>query len=415
MSDYNNQLQFVKKYFENISVPFHIVNLQDDDSFELTTEFGPHSLVFSPDQVPDYLHLISISIEPKVLYRVRNELLCNYFVFTLDNDKTQVCLIGPYLPAPVTISRIRSLFFKAQLPDEQIRTLKEYYDNLILIDNDAHILAILTTLCQIMWDGFNNYSLRDINNHGIDNIDNDEATKNIAQADSSLIRMRNLSERYHVENLLLEAVAQGEVHRAEMLYQKFSSINSVEPRTTDAVRNIKNYSIILNTLLRKAAEQGKVHPIHLDKASATIAAKIEQTSTTADVQALGKEMVRKYCLLVRNHSMKNYSSIVQQALTIINSDLSAELTLNTLADELHINASYLSAQFKKELGVTLTDYVTQKRINHAIFLINSSDLSVSVIAQRCGIPDLQYFSKIFKKRLGMSPLQYRKMINGNTK
>jgi len=351
-------------------------------------------------------------IEPNVLYRSFSELLCHYFVFRLANDKAKICIIGPYLSGSVDGNTLENIYSRSETAKAKADVLKEYYSHLTVIENDSFFLPLINAFCETMWGGYNNFILKDISNHIEDIIDEDSERDPSLEAESSLIRMTNLAERYQLENELMEAVSKGEVHRSEMLFQRFVSIQSEEARTSDLVRNVKNYTIVLNTILRKAAEQGKVHPIHLDKASSQIASRIEECKSYADVISLSKEMVRKYALLVRNHSMSSYSSLIQQTLMIINLDLATELTLNVIAGKLHVNASYLSSQFKKELGVTLTDYITQKRINHAIFLINSSNYSISAIAQQCGIPDVQYFSKIFKKQLNMSPSQYRKMVLG---
>lgn len=75
-----------------------------------------------------------------------------------------------------------------------------------------------------------------------------------------------------------------------------------------------------------------------------------------------------------------------------------DLTLQSTADSLGLNKSYLATLFKKETGKTFTTYVNDKRIDHAIFLLNSSDLQVQEIASSCGIPDVTYFTRIFKKK-----------------
>ena len=98
-------------------------------------------------------------------------------------------------------------------------------------------------------------------------------------------------------------------------------------------------------------------------------------------------------------------------LTRIESDLTADLSLKKQAELLNVNASYLSTLFKKETGMTLTDYVNKKRVDHAIFLLNSSNMQIQTIAQYCGIPDVNYFTKIFKKYVGKTPKEYRDGIS----
>jgi len=186
----------------------------------------------------------------------------------------------------------------------------------------------------------------------------------------------------------------------------FSSMH-FEERTADPVRNAKNYSIIMNTLLRKAAESGGVHPVYLDSISSGFAFKIEALTTLAEAEELMGEMFRSYCRLVRKHSMKNYSPPIQKVIATIDFDLTANLTLSALATMQNISPSYLSALFKQEVGETLTEYVNGKRIKRAMQLLETTKMQVQTIAQNCGILDVHYFSKIFKKTTGMTPKEYR--------
>ena len=124
-------------------------------------------------------------------------------------------------------------------------------------------------------------------------------------------------------------------------------------------------------------------------------------------------MVRKYCLLVKNHSLKGYSMLVRKVITNIIYDLTADLSLKVQAKELNVNPSYLSTLFKKETGQTLTEFVNRKRIEHAILLLNSTDMQIQVVAQYCGIPDVNYFTKTFKKIVGKTPKEYREMISNH--
>ena len=160
---------------------------------------------------------------------------------------------------------------------------------------------------------------------------------------------KRLEERYDVERQLMQAVSTGQIPKAELLFATLSKYQ-FEARSTNALRNTKNYLIILNTLLRVAVRNGDVPPFHIDKLSSAYAHKIEATTSTNAGMALMKEMVRKYCLLVKNHSMKGYSLLIRKVLTQIDYDLTADLGLKNLAAQLNVNPSYLSTLFKKETG-----------------------------------------------------------------
>lgn len=119
------------------------------------------------------------------------------------------------------------------------------------------------------------------------------------------------------------------------------------------------------------------------------------------------DMVKEYCLLVKKHCSNNYSLPIQRVITYIDTDLTADLSLKALSwDSLNINSSYLSTLFKKETGMTLTNYVN-KRIEHAVYLLSSTDMQIQNIAQYCRVPDVNYFTKIFKKVMNKTPSEFK--------
>ena len=95
---------------------------------------------------------------------------------------------------------------------------------------------------------------------------------------------------------------------------------------------------------------------------------------------------------------------------MISYDLSANLTLKHIASIMNVNASYLSATFKKECGETLTNYVNRKRVENAAYILAHSNKQIQTIAEECGILDVNYFIKLFKKQYGVTPTQYKASI-----
>ena len=163
----------------------------------------------------------------------------------------------------------------------------------------------------------------------------------------------------------------------------------------------------MNTLLRKAAENGGVHPIYLDNISSDFAKKIEQITQLSYIEGFMKEILRTYCQLVKNHSTSHYSTPIQRAIVKIDSDLTADLSLKALAKHTNISAGYFSGLFKSETGKTLTEFVNGRRVDAAKRLLKNTNLQIQTIAQHCGILDLNYFSKLFKKHTGKTPREFR--------
>lgn len=108
-------------------------------------------------------------------------------------------------------------------------------------------------------------------------------------------------------------------------------------------------------------------------------------------------------------------NILQNALEIINEQYNTEITLNTLADSIGYNASYLSYLFKKLTGETFVQYKNRLRIEHAAKLLESTDLPITEIALEVGYGDTSYFTQAFKKYYNETPKSYRGKRRETTK
>ena len=227
--------------------------------------------------------------------------------------------------------------------------------------------------------------------------------------------MKNLAARYQLENELLDNIASGNKEAAMQSFHKFRTLmlspsQSLPNRTSDPVRNLKNSMLSANTLYRKAVERNHVPPYYIDIYSAQFATQIEACTSTEELGRLYPEMIHKYCHLARNYSLANYSATVRNAIMDIHVHLYAPLSLKQIAERLSVSSSYLSAQFKTEVGMTVTEYIRTKRMEEALKLLHTTDESIEEISFLVGIEDPSYFSKQFKQHTGMSPQQYQKMV-----
>ena len=151
-----------------------------------------------------------------------------------------------------------------------------------------------------------------------------------------------------------------------------------------------------------------VHPFHLDRVSSDFATQIEGLPSPKEGGALMRNMFRGYCRLVRKHATGGLSPVVQKTMLLIDSDLSADLSLDALAKAVGVSGGYLSAAFKREIGKTLSEYVRAKRMDYAKKLLLTTHLQIQTVAAHCGLIDVQYFSKMFKAETGESPLAFRR-------
>lgn len=98
---------------------------------------------------------------------------------------------------------------------------------------------------------------------------------------------------------------------------------------------------------------------------------------------------------------------IKKAKQIIDERLRGSITLRTVSEEIGISPNYFSRIFAEQVGESFTDYVTRRRMEKAINLLNSSGLMVYEIAEEVGIPNYRYFSSVFKNWTGHTPKEYR--------
>ena len=229
----------------------------------------------------------------------------------------------------------------------------------------------------------------------------------IAEVADDNLHMAMLEERYQNEDDLLEAVQQGNLHKATMYMSMFSKYRMMQ-RHADSLRNYKNYLFVLNTLLRKAVQNAAVHPAHIHKVSTAFAIKIENARLLDDLGSTSTEMVRKYCLLVNNQSLQKYTLPVRKAVNYIDFNFTGQISLDMVAKTAAVNFSYLSTQFKKETGQSVIEYTNHKRLQNSLTLLAATKLSIEEVAEKSGFSDNNYFARIFKKTYGKSPREHRK-------
>lgn len=106
---------------------------------------------------------------------------------------------------------------------------------------------------------------------------------------------------------------------------------------------------------------------------------------------------------------KNIAIYAQQAKNYIDKHFAESITLDVIADKLHISPVYLSTVFKSETGMNYSKYLTSVRINKSKEMLRECDMNLTQIANAVGYDSLTYFSKLFRKKTGLKPMEYRRL------
>ena len=363
----------------------------------------------------EYRHLFTVlpfQLDGNTIYKVTDSFWCNYLFLLLPEKEDTAVVIGPYMSTQLNRDQLLQEAERHCIPPALFRQLETFYGGVPVITDESFLLAVVNTYAETLWGGSDTYSVVDLTGD-LSSPAPLSLRSESPSPDQTLLDMQTMERRYAYENEMLKAVSQGLRHKAGAMLSNMSQF-AIEQRVADPVRNLKNYCIIMNSLLRKAAEQGGVHPLYIDTVSSDFARRIELIASTRAATQLMEEMMNDYCRLVKKHSLARYSAPVRKALACIDADLAGDLSLSTLAAMQNISSGYLSTLFKKEVGQTLTEHVNSRRIEQAAGMLRSGTLQVQTVAQYCGIPDVNYFSKLFKRYTGVSPKEFRRTLAGTT-
>lgn len=343
------------------------------------------------DQVPE-----------KTLVFAQGVFELRFALFLSPDEKDTLYCFGPWADGPRSSQSLA--WCEKYLDEKAQRVVEEYYNRVRQVEDNTiktSLFAVVSLafpegeLKTAEWREFMPLRFRP-------SLESFRETSFTEQLPAELI-----AERYAAENKMLEAMAKGDVQAALAAYETFHQFQ-LAPRLRSPLREFKNYTIILNSLFRKAIEQASVHPYYLDHISARFALELETLGSVEEGRRLRVRMVKEYCRYVQQYSLRQYSPLIQKVINEINLHLDAPLSLKTLAAQCYISPSYLSNVFKQETGQTLTDYISRRRMERAARLLLTTNARVAVVAEEVGILDVNYFTKMFKNATGQTPTAYRR-------
>lgn len=135
-----------------------------------------------------------------------------------------------------------------------------------------------------------------------------------------------------------------------------------------------------------------------------IAKEINRNWENDKYQAFGREWMKQ---IIREGEVQegpaSREEIVKQVKSYITANLQEELRIEFLAKKFFLSADYLSRLFKKEEGIGIGDFILEERMFLARELLKEGRLSIARVAYECGYDNYSYFTKIFKKKYGMTP------------
>ena len=210
------------------------------------------------------------------------------------------------------------------------------------------------------------------------------------------------------QRLLLDGIKTGnEKIVCSRLEDIFTAIGSLEKVNMEYLRGFY-WGIItsINNIrlsVAQADNDKKAETLHLTSMQRMIG----ESESTAELNGLLKEVSLSITAKVNQYNNKSIKLILRRAMDYIQEHYSEQVTLNEVADNVYVSTCYISRLFKKELGINFVDYLNGIRMEKARELLRDPRYKTYEVAERVGIPDAHYFSRLFKKVVGLTPTEYR--------
>lgn len=100
--------------------------------------------------------------------------------------------------------------------------------------------------------------------------------------------------------------------------------------------------------------------------------------------------------------------IVKKSKLYVKENIEGEITLNVVAQYLNISKNYFCSMFKQETGINFLNYIVQQKIERAKKMLVEENMKVYEVSERLGYSDTTYFSKLFKRNVGVTPQEYKR-------
>lgn len=210
------------------------------------------------------------------------------------------------------------------------------------------------------------------------------------------------------EKMILQAIRDGNPAYGEILEKESNYNSGFISMTGDTLRDWKNTQLVFNALCSRAAMEGGVSVHAAKEIELRISGDIENCKTIAELKNIAGSMIEEYIKRVREgQESPMISKAIQECCDYIRANVLYPLTAESIAKELGYTTYYFTKKFNKEMGIKVTDYIKQARIEYAKIMLLTTARSIQDISDMLHFGTRNYFSKVFREITGMTPAEFR--------
>ena len=160
---------------------------------------------------------------------------------------------------------------------------------------------------------------------------------------------------------------------------------------------------IKDTVKEQCEQLAGVYAAEIDKSESKITSQIREKIIL--LQFI-HELWKKGFIVENDTTGRN--TVEKEMVSYIQQNYTGKILLREFGEQFHLSEKYISRYFKEHFHITLSQYVTYLRLEHAKQMLQETDISVTEVAMQSGYQNISYFIRSFKKTYGVSPLKYRK-------
>lgn len=212
------------------------------------------------------------------------------------------------------------------------------------------------------------------------------------------------------EQSFFDAVSSGDIDfvRQNCKDQKFTATEGVGILSRDPVTNLKYHFVVTTAFITRHYTAAGMELEQAFRLSDFYILKLDNLHTIQQIVDLHDRMVLDFTEKMRS-AIRNpgVPKPVADCIDYIYAHIKERITIEDLAEYTDLSASYLSRLFKKEIGVSVSDYVREKKVEKAQHLLKYCDYSLVEIANYLSFSSQSHFIQLFKEFTGMTPKKYR--------
>lgn len=392
-----------KNIFDILRIPIYFLSSNGEIIFEFSYEYSQNPLYQTSFDLFNELFNGISETTPVVVISTR--FFENFIFIRVCNHNKLIgtIIMGPSLTSEIDEKSIDTLIKNMNIQAKHRKRLLKYFEHIVVISYENLIQACSLLYFSIYHEQLDWKTLTESNHIHVPSNPYKENDFDSFIANSRKDSFFHHSPKY--ENELLNCIREGNTDKLLEFAAKpvggDLGIHSKNP-----LRNQKNLFISFISLVSHAAIDGGLDWELSLSLSDYYVQTVEEKNTIKDIMNLYIKMFLDFAERVKL-AKAGHSPAVIKCKNYVYEHLFDKISLSMLAETTGMNASYISHLFKKEVGLTISEYIQNERIEEAKKMMLSSNKSLAEIYTPLGFIDQSHFTKVFKKFAGVTPKDFR--------